>query len=79
MVVTHLFQILAFMAMEPPTALEPAPISEEKNKVFRSMLPIEPRDVVRGQYIGYRNEPGVDPESDTDTFIALKCAIDNWR
>ncbi|MGO7208276.1 glucose-6-phosphate dehydrogenase, partial [Rhizobium ruizarguesonis] len=63
MVVTHLFQILAFMAMEPPTALEPAPISEEKNKVFRSMLPIEPRDVVRGQYIGYRNEPGVDPES----------------
>ncbi|MEK1892649.1 MAG: glucose-6-phosphate dehydrogenase [Rhizobium sp.] len=79
MVVTHLFQILAFMAMEPPTALEPAPISEEKNKVFRSMMPIEPRDVVRGQYIGYRKEPGVDPESDTDTFIALKCAIDNWR
>lgn len=79
MVVTHLFQILAFMAMEPPTALAPEPISEEKNKVFRSMLPIEPRDVVRGQYIGYRSEPGVDPESDTDTFIALKCAIDNWR
>ena len=43
MVVTHLFQILAFMAMEPPTALEPAPISEEKNKVFRSMLPLEPK------------------------------------
>jgi len=49
MVVTHLFQILAFMAMEPPTALEPAPISEEKNKVFRSMLPVQPSDVVRGQ------------------------------
>jgi len=49
MVVTHLFQILAFMAMEPPTALEPAPISEEKNKVFRSMMPIEPKDVIRGQ------------------------------
>jgi glucose-6-phosphate 1-dehydrogenase len=79
MVVTHLFQILGFMAMEPPTALEPAPISEEKNKVFRSMVPIEPRDVVRGQYIGYRAESGVDPESDTETFIALKCAIDNWR
>ena len=61
MVVTHLFQILAFMAMEPPTALEPAPISEEKNKVFRSMLPIQPRDVVRGQYTGYRDEEGVDP------------------
>ena len=79
MVVTHLFQILAFMAMEPPTALEPKPISEEKNKVFRSMLPIDPKDVVRGQYNGYRSEEGVDPESDTETFVALKCSIDNWR
>jgi glucose-6-phosphate 1-dehydrogenase len=79
MVVTHLFQILAFMAMEPPTALGPASITEEKNKVFRSMLPVKPTDVVRGQFSGYRAEPGVDPESDTDTFIALKCSIDNWR
>ncbi len=79
MVVTHLFQILGFMAMEPPTSLEPAPISEEKNKVFRSMLPIDSKNVVRGQYTGYRTEAGVDPESDTETFIALKCAIDNWR
>jgi glucose-6-phosphate 1-dehydrogenase len=79
MVVTHLFQILGFMAMEPPTALEPAPISEEKNKVFRSLLPLDPRNVVRGQYTGYRSEDGVDPESDTETFIALKCMIDNWR
>jgi glucose-6-phosphate 1-dehydrogenase len=79
MVVTHLFQILAFMAMESPTSLEPGPISEEKNKVFRSMLPIDPKDVVRGQYNGYRSEPGVDPESDVETFVALKCWIDNWR
>ncbi|MFG6431655.1 glucose-6-phosphate dehydrogenase [Roseateles sp. LYH14W] len=79
MVVTHLFQILGFMAMEPPTSLEPEPISEEKNKVFRSMLPIQPADVVRGQYSGYRDEPGVDPQSETETFIALKCYIDNWR
>jgi glucose-6-phosphate 1-dehydrogenase len=79
MVVTHLFQILGFMAMEPPTHLAPKPISEEKNKVFRSMLPIQPTDVVRGQYIGYRDEEGVAPESDTETFIALKCSIDNWR
>jgi glucose-6-phosphate 1-dehydrogenase len=79
MVVTHLFQILAFMAMEPPTSLEPSPISEEKNKVFRSMLPIQPTDVVRGQYLGYRAEEGVSPESETETFIALKCSIDNWR
>jgi glucose-6-phosphate 1-dehydrogenase len=79
MVVTHLFQILGFMAMEPPTALEPEPIGEEKNKVFRSLLPIQPADVVRGQYTGYRAEEGVDPESETETFIALKCFIDNWR
>ncbi len=79
MVVTHLFQILAFMAMEPPTALEPSSITEEKNKVFRSMLPIDPHNVVRGQYAGYRAEEGVDPESDTETFIGLKCEIDNWR
>ncbi|MDX7951123.1 glucose-6-phosphate dehydrogenase [Lichenihabitans sp. Uapishka_5] len=79
MVVTHLFQILGFMAMEPPTSLEPMPISEEKNKVFRSMKPIDPADVVRGQYVGYRQEEGVDPESETETFIALKCWIDNWR
>ena len=79
MVVTHLFQILAFIAMEPPTALEPAPIGEEKNKVFRSMLPLIPGNVVRGQYAGYRQEEGVDRESETETFIALKCFIDNWR
>jgi glucose-6-phosphate 1-dehydrogenase len=79
MVVTHLFQVLAFTAMEPPTALEPYAIGEEKNKVFRSMLPIEPSDVVRGQYIGYRDVDGVSPDSETETFIALKCFVDNWR
>jgi glucose-6-phosphate 1-dehydrogenase len=79
MVVTHLFQILAFTAMEAPTSLEPAPISEEKNKVFRSLVPLQPADVVRGQYQGYRKEEGIDHESDTETFIALKCSIDNWR
>jgi glucose-6-phosphate 1-dehydrogenase len=79
MVVTHLFQILGFVAMEPPTSLAPDPISEEKNKVFRSLMPIDPANVVRGQYIGYRKEKGVDPESDTETFIALKCRVDNWR
>ncbi len=79
MVVTHLFQVMAFMAMEPPTALEPGAIGEEKNKVFRSMLPIEPSDVVRGQYVGYRDVDGVAHDSETETFIALKCYIDNWR
>ncbi len=79
MVVTHLFQVMAFTAMEPPTALEPFAISEEKNKVFRSMRPIEPSDVVRGQYVGYRDIEGVSPQSETETFVALKCEIDNWR
>jgi glucose-6-phosphate 1-dehydrogenase len=79
MMVTHLFQILGFVAMEAPTHLAPQAISEEKVKVFRSMLPIQPADVVRGQYTGYRAEEGVSPESDTETFIALKCHIDNWR
>jgi len=79
MVVTHLFQILAFMAMEPPTTLESKAIGEEKNKVFRSMRSIEPSDVVRGQYTGYLQEPGVPAHSDTETFIALRAEIDNWR
>ena len=79
MVVTHLFQVMAFVVMEPPTALEPRAISEEKNKVFRSMLPIHCDHVVRGQYTGYRDEDGVARDSDTETFIALKVGIDNWR
>jgi glucose-6-phosphate 1-dehydrogenase len=79
MVVTHLLQVMAFVVMEPPTALEPRAISEEKNKVFRSMLPIRSADVVRGQYAGYRQEDGVARDSDTETFIALKVGIDNWR
>jgi glucose-6-phosphate 1-dehydrogenase len=79
MVVTHLLQVLAFIAIEPPTALEPRAIGEEKNKVFRSLRPIDPAHVVRGQFGGYRDEAGVSPHSDTETFIALRCEIDNWR
>ena len=79
MVVTHLMQVLAFMAMEPPTTLEPGPISDEKLKVFRSMRPLEPHNVVRGQYTGYRGKEEVSDYSDTETFIALKVEIDNWR
>ncbi|WP_346742418.1 glucose-6-phosphate dehydrogenase [Rhabdothermincola salaria] len=79
MVVTHLFQVLAFMAMEPPTHLDSRAIREEKSKVFRSLTPLEPMDVVRGQYSGYLDEPGVAPHSDTETFVALRCEIDNWR
>jgi glucose-6-phosphate 1-dehydrogenase len=79
MVVTHLFQVLAFVAMEPPTALAPEPITDEKRKVFRSICPLDPSKVVRGQYEGYRDEPGVAPDSQTETFVALECEIENWR
>jgi glucose-6-phosphate 1-dehydrogenase len=79
MVVTHLLQVLAFIAMEPPTELTPAAISEEKNKVFRSLQPIDPAKVVRGQFEGYREEPGVDRHSQTETFVALQCEVDSWR
>ena len=79
MVVTHLLQVLAFVAMEPPTALAPMAIGEEKNKVFRSLRPLDPEQVVRGQYEGYRSEPGVAPDSQTETFVALRCEVDNWR
>src|SRR5262249_34998382 len=79
MVVTHLMQILAFVAMEPPTELAPEAITEEKNKVFRSLRPLDPDWVVRGQYQGYTEEPGVNAESSTETFVALRNEIDNWR
>jgi glucose-6-phosphate 1-dehydrogenase len=79
MVVTHLLQVLAFVAMEPPTELAPQSISEEKNKVFRSLTRLDPERVVRGQYEGYRSEPLVDPDSQTETFVALRCEVDNWR
>ncbi|MFJ6634880.1 glucose-6-phosphate dehydrogenase [Streptomyces sp. NPDC091376] len=79
MIVTHLFQLLGFVAMEPPTALSAKPLRDEKEKVFQSMRPLDPAHVVRGQYAGYREEPGVDPRSDTETFVALRVELDNWR
>jgi len=79
MIVTHLFQVLSFVAMEPPTSLEPHALVAEKTKVFDSMPALEPRDVVRGQYAGYRDAEGVAPDSGVETFVALKAFVDNWR
>jgi glucose-6-phosphate 1-dehydrogenase len=79
MVVTHLFQVLAFVAMEPPTALAPRAIAEERIKVFGALKPLDPAAAVRGQYDGYRDEPGVAPDSQTETFVALRVELDNWR
>ncbi len=79
MVVTHLFQVLGFVAMEPPVALRPDALTAERAKVFDAMLPIEADHVVRGQYDGYRDLDGVAPDSDTETFVALRAYVDNWR
>jgi len=79
MVVTHLFQVLGFVAMEPPTTLDARTLVAEKTKVFEAMPSIDPDAVVRGQYEGYREEEGVAPESDTETFVALRAFVDNWR
>ena len=79
MIVTHLFQVLGFVAMEPPTSLGPKELGLEREKVFDSMSPLRPENVVRGQYRGYRDEDGVDPDSDTETFVAIKAFVDNWR
>ncbi len=65
--------------MEPPRALEDESFRDEKVKLLQAMRPIDPADVVRGQYRGYRDEPGVDPPSETETFVAAKLYIDNWR
>jgi glucose-6-phosphate 1-dehydrogenase len=78
-VVTHLFQVLGFVAMEPPTTLTPDMLAAEKTKVFDAMPPLDPGDVVRGQYDGYRREDGVAPDSDTETFVAARARVDNWR
>ena len=79
MIVTHLFQVLGFVAMEPPTSLDAKALVDEKAKVFHAMKPLDPAHVVRGQYGGYLGEEGVAPDSQTETFVALEAQIDNWR
>jgi glucose-6-phosphate 1-dehydrogenase len=79
MVVTHLFQILGVVAMEPPTSLQPKALVDEKAKVFEAMAPLDPERAVRGQYDGYLDEEGVVVDSDTETFVALEARVENWR
>ena len=79
----HLMQLLTLSAMESPSRLDADAVRDEKVKVLRAVRPMEPEDVatdtLRGQYRTYRDEPGVDPQSDTATFAAVKLYIDNWR
>jgi glucose-6-phosphate 1-dehydrogenase len=75
----HLLQIVALLAMEPPAYQGFGAVHAEKAKVFQAMRPLEPDDVVRGQYRGYRREPGVARGSDVETYCALRLFIDSWR
>ena len=75
----HLFQILANLAMEPPPRTDSESIRDEKVKVLKAIPPVESKDVVRGQFRGYRNEKGVAPDSQVETFAALQLEIDSWR
>ncbi|MDP8928971.1 MAG: glucose-6-phosphate dehydrogenase [Actinomycetota bacterium] len=75
----HLLEVVTFVAMEPPVAADAQALRDEKVKVLRSMPPLDPAEVVRGQYRGYRDEAAVDPDSQVDTFLALRAEIDSWR
>ncbi len=75
----HLFQIVALLAMEPPAYNGLGSVQSEKINIFRAMRPLTPDDLVRGQYEGYREEAGVAPDSDVETFCALRLFIDSWR
>jgi len=75
----HLFQVVALLAMEPPAYQSFSAIHCEKAKVFQAMRPLQADDIVRGQYVGYREEAGVAAESDVETFCALRLFIDSWR
>jgi glucose-6-phosphate 1-dehydrogenase len=75
----HLFQIVALLAMEPPARHGFAAVHGEKLNVFQAMRPLQPADLVRGQYAGYRDEPRVAKDSDVETFAALRLHIDSWR
>lgn len=75
----HLFQIVALLAMEPPAFQSFDAVHSAKAGVLRAILPLQPADLVRGQYIGYRNEKGVATDSDVETFCALRLFINSWR
>ncbi len=83
MVQNHLLQVLALVAMEAPGSLRAEDVRNEKVKVFRALRTFTPeevaRNVVRAQFQGYREAPGVDPASKTETWVAIRAAIDNWR
>lgn len=89
MIPNHLFTLLCMVAMEPPNSFDAEAVRNEKAKLMEAIRPLQPEDAVRGQYgsgrefsegvPGYREEPGVAPDSKTETYIALKLSVENWR
>jgi glucose-6-phosphate 1-dehydrogenase len=75
----HLLQVTSLLAMDAPIGSDPAALNAEKLRLFRAMRPLTPADVVRGQFRGYREVHGVAADSDVETFVALRLAIDTWR
>jgi len=75
----HLLQVVALLAMEPPTSGVADAVRDEKVKIFKAIHPLSPAQLVRGQFRGYRSEPGVAPESTVETYAALELEIDSWR
>jgi len=75
----HLMQVLSNVAMEPPPGIALETLRDERVKVLKSIAPIRPEDMVRGQFAGYHDVPGVKPNSDTETFVALRLFIHSWR
>jgi glucose-6-phosphate 1-dehydrogenase len=75
----HLLQVTSLLAMDAPVGNDPASLNAEKLRLFRAMRPLAPADVVRGQFTGYRDVDGVTPDSDVETFVALRLHIDTWR
>jgi glucose-6-phosphate 1-dehydrogenase len=75
----HLLQVLTNIVMEPPPGLDIEMLRDEKAKVLKGIRPLRPQDVVRGQFRGYRDEPGVRGDSQTETFVALRLEINSWR
>jgi glucose-6-phosphate 1-dehydrogenase len=75
----HLFQVLSNLAMEPPVRSDSESLRDEKVKVLKAIPPIEEKNIIRGQFQGYRDEPGVDKNSQTETFAALHLEINSWR
>jgi len=75
----HLLQVVGFLAMAAPTSLYPNALRDEQAKVFRTIVPLTPADVVRGQFAGYHQEPGVAPDSRAETYAAVRFELDSWR